>query len=125
VVVIGLERGQHLGRVVHEIQDVGGLLAGVGAIQARQGLDGLNAGKAFVHVHAAKQWLVESGLKFVRDEQDLVVLGPLNASRMSRPLRLGFRSWRCFRDSIGHRTPGHSPHRRRRRWYRACNRRCP
>jgi hypothetical protein len=38
-------------------------------------LDGLNAGEAFVDVHAAKERLVEAGLKFIGGEKDGVFVG--------------------------------------------------
>ena len=72
--VVRLERGQHLLGVVNEVQHVGRVLAGVGAVQARERLHRLDAGQAFVHVHAAQQRLVEPGLELVGDQQDLVFL---------------------------------------------------
>ncbi len=70
--VIRLEGGQHLFGVVREIQHVGRVLAGIGAVQARQGLHGLDAPQSFVHIHATQQRLIEAGLEFVRHQQDLI-----------------------------------------------------
>ena len=63
---------QHFGRVVDKVQHIGGGFAGVGAVQAAQGLHRLNAGQAFVHVHAAQQRLVEPGLELVGHQQQLI-----------------------------------------------------
>ena len=72
--VVGLEGGEDFLGVVHEIQHVGRVLAGVGAVQAGEGLHGLDAGQPLVHVHAAEQRLVEAGLELVGDEQDLILV---------------------------------------------------
>ena len=72
--VVGLERRQHLGRVVHEVEHVGRVLAGMGAVQARQRLHGLDAGQPLVDVHAAEQRLVEAGLELVGHQQDLILV---------------------------------------------------
>ena len=72
--VIGLERFKHFCRVVNEVHHVGRVLAGMGAIQARQSLYRLYAGQPLVHIHAAQQRLVEAGLKLVRYQQDLILV---------------------------------------------------
>ncbi|EXI77156.1 MAG: hypothetical protein AW10_03972 [Candidatus Accumulibacter appositus] len=72
--VVGPERGEDFLGVIHEIQDVGRVLAGVGAVETGEGLHGLDAGQSLIHVHAAEQRLVEAGLKFVGDEEDLVLV---------------------------------------------------
>ena len=74
VVVVGLERRQHLVGVVHEVQHVGRVLAGMGAVEPRQRLHGLDAGQPLVDVHAAQQRLVEAGLELVGDQQDLILV---------------------------------------------------
>ncbi len=72
--VVGLEGGQDFLGVVHEVQHVGRVLAGVGAVEAGEGLHGLDARQPLIHVHAAEQRLVEAGLELVGDEQDLVLV---------------------------------------------------
>jgi hypothetical protein len=66
--VVGLERLQDLNRIVDEVENVGGVLARVGAVQARERLHGLDAAQQLVDVHAAEQGLVEAGLELVGDQ---------------------------------------------------------
>ena len=73
--VVDLERREHVSRVVHEVEDVAGVLAGIGAVQPGQRLHGLNAREPLVDVHAAEHRLVEAGLELVGHQQDLVVVG--------------------------------------------------
>ena len=72
--VVGLERRQHFLGVVHEIEHVGRVLAGMRAVQAGERLHGLDAGEPLVDVHAAQQRLIEAGLELVGDEQDLILV---------------------------------------------------
>ena len=60
--------------LVDEVQDEGVLLAGRRAVEARERLHGLHAGEALVDVHRVQQGLVEAGLVFLGDQQDLVVV---------------------------------------------------
>ena len=90
--VIGLERLEDVLGAVHEIENVGRVLAGIGAIEPRKRLHRLDAGKPAVDIHAAKQGLIEAGLELVGDKQDLVVralerLGDVAAAqvRIERP----------------------------------------
>jgi hypothetical protein len=69
-------------------------------VQPRQRLHRLDARKTLVHVHAAEERLVEARLELVRDEKDAVV-GSLNASRISRPLRPGFSTRDCSVNGSG------------------------
>jgi hypothetical protein len=61
-----------LGRV-HEVEDVGGVLTRVGAVQARERLHRLDAGEAPIDIHAAEKRLIEAGLELVGDKQQVVV----------------------------------------------------
>ncbi|EXI77065.1 MAG: hypothetical protein AW10_04045 [Candidatus Accumulibacter appositus] len=72
--VVGLERGEDFLGVIHEIQHVGRVLAGMGAVETGEGLHSLDAGQSLIHVHAAEQGLVEAGLELVGDEEDLVLV---------------------------------------------------
>ena len=72
-VVVGLEGAVDVLRFVDEIENERVLLAGNLPVQAGQGLHGLHAVEPLVHVHGAKQRLVETGLVLVGDQQDLVV----------------------------------------------------
>lgn len=76
--VVRLERSQDVVGFVHKVEDVCGVFqpewAAVGAVQAAQGLHGLDAAQALVHVHAAQQGLVKTGLEFVGHQQDLVLI---------------------------------------------------
>ena len=83
--VIGLERLQDLLGAVHEVEDVGRVLAGIGAVEARQRLHRLDAGEPAVDIHAAQQRLIEAGLEFVGDEQDLKVLALERLARSRGP----------------------------------------
>ena len=71
--VVGLERRQDILGAVHEVEHVGRVLAGMGAIQPRERLHGLNARQPPIDVHAAQQRLVEAGLELVGDQQDLII----------------------------------------------------
>ena len=71
--VVGLERRENLLGVVHEIDDVRRVFAGMRAVQARECLHRLDAREAPVDVHAREQGLVEARLEFVRDQKQLVL----------------------------------------------------
>ncbi len=71
--VVRLERLENLARIIDEIQDVRGVLARVGTIQARERLYRLNTTEHLVDVHAAKQRLVKAGLEFVGDQEQVIV----------------------------------------------------
>jgi hypothetical protein len=73
--VVGLERLEHVLRVVHEVQHVGRVLAGMGTIQPGESLHGLDAGQALTDVHPAQERLIEAGLEFVRRQKDLELVG--------------------------------------------------
>ena len=75
-VVVLAEGGLDVLGLVGEVHDVGRVLAGVGAVEPRQGLHGLDAAQLAVHVHRAEQGLVEPGLKLVGDEEDGILLRP-------------------------------------------------
>ena len=63
--VVGLECGEDLLGIVHEVHDVCGVLPRMGAVKARQGLHGRDAREALVHIHAAKKRLVKARLELV------------------------------------------------------------
>ena len=71
---ICLERAQHFFRVVHKIENVCCVLARMSSVQARQGLYRLYACQPLIHIHAAEQGLVEAGLEFIGNQQDLVFI---------------------------------------------------
>ena len=71
--VVSLEGRQDVVGVVDEIHHEGGVFAWVAAVQAREGLYRLDAIEAPVHIHAAEQRLIETGLELVGHQQDLVV----------------------------------------------------
>ena len=73
--VVRLERFADFVAVVHEIQHEGVLLVRVGAVQAREGLHGLDAGQALVHIQGVQQGLVETGLVLLGHQQHLVIPG--------------------------------------------------
>ena len=52
---------------VDEIEDEGVILERMGAIQAREGLDGLNAGEPLIDIHGVQQRLIEAGLVLFGD----------------------------------------------------------
>ena len=60
--------------VVGEVHDHDILLAFVAAVQARNGLHGIAVHDGLVEEHSGKQWLVEAGLEFVRDDHEPVVV---------------------------------------------------
>ena len=93
--VVGLERRQHVGRVVHEVQHVGRVLAGVGTIQPGQRLHGLNARQSLIDVHAAQQRLIEAGLELVRHQQNLVLVGVEGFADVAAA-QVRVQRWRCF-----------------------------
>jgi hypothetical protein len=66
--VVHLERRQDLLGVVHKVEHVRLVLAGVRAVQSRQGLHRLDARQPLVDVHPAQERLVEAGLKLVRHQ---------------------------------------------------------
>ena len=72
--VIGLESREDVRRVIHEIQHIGRVLAGVRTVQARERLHGLDAREPLVHIHPAEQRLVKAGLKLIRHEEDLILI---------------------------------------------------
>ncbi len=59
--------------LVGEIQNRCALLLGVGSVEPRQSLDGVDPAKLLVDVHGVEQGLVEAGLELVRDDQKAVV----------------------------------------------------
>ncbi len=65
-----MNASQHVRRLVHEVDDIGRLLARVGTVQPGQGLHGLDATQLAIDVHRAQQRLVEARLKLVRHQQD-------------------------------------------------------
>ena len=73
--VVGLERLEHILGVVHEIQHIGRVLAGMGTVQARERLHGLDARQPLIDVHPAQQRLIEAGLELVRHQQNLKLVG--------------------------------------------------
>jgi hypothetical protein len=62
------ERRQDFLGAVHEVEDVGRVLAGVRTVEARQRLHGLDAGEPAIDIHAAQQRLIEPGLELVLAE---------------------------------------------------------
>ena len=77
------------GRCVLEVHDHGRGLAGVGAVQAREGLHGGDAGQFLVHVHGREAWLVEASLELVGDDEDLVVFLAERSGRVTAPVERG------------------------------------
>ena len=73
--VIGLEGVEDLLRLVDEIEDEGLFLARVGAVEAREGLHGLDARQPLVDVHRVKKGLVEPRLVFLGHQEHLVFAG--------------------------------------------------
>ena len=67
-------RGQYFLRLVYKVDHVGGVLAGIRAVEPGQRLYGVDAAELLVHVHRVQQRLVEAGLELVRDEKDPVVV---------------------------------------------------
>ena len=51
------------------------LLGGVGAVEPRQGLHGVEPGERLVDVHRVELRLVEAGLVLLGDHQDLLLVG--------------------------------------------------
>ena len=58
-----------------EIEDIGPLLARSRAVEAGERLHGLKPGELAIHIHGAEFGLVEAGLVFLGDDQDLVLVG--------------------------------------------------
>ena len=58
------------------------LLARAGAVQARERLHSLQAGELAVDIHGAELRLVEAGLVFLGDDQDLVLVRIRGAVRL-------------------------------------------
>jgi hypothetical protein len=73
--VEGLERRRDILRLVLEVEHEGVVLAGAGAVEARQGLHRLDAREPLVDVHGVQERLVEAGLVLVGDEEHLVLVG--------------------------------------------------
>jgi len=55
-------------------RDQGSVLVLVDPVQARQGLDGGEAGEGLVHIHRVEERLIEAGLELLRHDQDAVVV---------------------------------------------------
>ena len=68
--VVVLERREDVVGLVGEVEDHGFLLLGVGAVEAREGLDGMDAGELLVDVHGVEKRLVEAGLELFGDHQE-------------------------------------------------------
>ncbi len=60
---------------VHKIQHKGVFLARRGAIEAREGLHGLDAAERLVHKHGVQLRLVKAGLVFFGHNQDVELFG--------------------------------------------------
>ena len=87
--MVGLEGGEDLLGFVHEIQHAGRGLAGIGTVQPREGLNGLDAGKALVQIRAAEQRLVEARLESVCERKDLIFAALERLADVASPLSLG------------------------------------
>lgn len=77
------------GRRVLKVHDHGRGLAGVGAIEAREGLHGGNTGQFLVYVHSDEAGFVEAGLELVGDDEDLIVLLAERSGRVAAPVERG------------------------------------
>lgn len=75
IAVVGFEGCQDFLGLVHKVDDAGLVLAGEGAVQAREGLHRLHPGNLLVHVHGHQLGLVKAGLVFVGDDHHLVLGG--------------------------------------------------
>ena len=71
--VVRLEGLLDLIGLVGEVENHRAVLGGVGAVQARQRLDGVHAAELLVDVHRVEQRLVEAGLELVGDHQEAVL----------------------------------------------------
>ncbi len=76
LLVVRLKGIEDLFRLVHEVEDKGILLAGMGPVEPREGLYRLDAGEPLVHVHRVEERLVESRLVFLGNDEDLVLFAP-------------------------------------------------
>ena len=99
--------------IIHKVQHKGVFFMRVDAIQAGQGLDGLNTGQPFVHIHGVQQGLVKAGLVFLRHKQDLVLVccEPLRQLPLAYPavhvcFGIGFLLDRIVRHDTGKRDQG-------------------
>ena len=72
--VVRLEGGLDVVFGVHEVQHVGGVLAGRRAVQPGERLHGEHAGELLVHVQGAELRLVEAGLVLVGHDHHLVAV---------------------------------------------------
>lgn len=66
--VVGFEGGVNIFGAVHKVQHKGIVFAGSDAVEAGEGLNGLDSGKAFVYKHGVEEGLVKAGLEFVGDQ---------------------------------------------------------
>ena len=73
---IGLERAEDLVRIVIKIENKSAWFrfARIGAIQAGERLHALDAAEGFIHVHRAQFRLVKTGLEFIGDQHDLIII---------------------------------------------------
>src|SRR5665809_129759 len=55
-------------------RDQGSVLVLVDPVQARQGLDGGEAGEGLVHIHRVEERLIEAGLELLGHDQDSLVV---------------------------------------------------
>ncbi|MNI21433.1 hypothetical protein D3C76_912310 [compost metagenome] len=85
---IFLELLQHILRIIHEIEHKGALLAGIGAVEARKGLDAIHSCQLLVHIHGTQLGLIETGLKLVGHQHHLIVLG-IECLTHVPPIKLG------------------------------------
>ena len=97
--VVGLEGRQDVVGIVHEIHHIGGVFTRMAAVQAGEGLHRLDAIEAPVHIHAAEQRLIKTGLEFVGHQQDLVV-GALEGFA-DITLEAGIEALAVLREAIG------------------------
>ena len=75
LLVVRLEGVLDIISIVDEIEDECVFLSGTSAVETRERLHGLNAVESLVHVHRVQKRLIEAGLVFLGDKQQLVLFG--------------------------------------------------
>ncbi len=74
LVIKDLEILLHVLLLVGEVQDEGVILPGAGPVEPGEGLHGLDVPELLVHDHRVQKRLVEAGLEFLRDDQDVEIV---------------------------------------------------
>ena len=87
-------------RIVNEVQHIRGFFPRVAAVHPRKRLHCLNARKFFINVHPAKQRLIESGLKLIGHQENLILV-TLERLADVAAFEVGVQLWAGFFERVG------------------------